>query len=135
MASGTAIGDKSVHLSLDTLKNACQLPDEAQAMSGTTRITGTPTSIAEVLANRLWERPRRTMMDGELYDALDAARRAASQPAALSLSPQAQAQLANAAGAVAAVATEKSTINERPEPRPDVPAHAVQPLGHVDVQA
>jgi hypothetical protein len=104
-------------------------------MSGTTRITGTPTSIAEVLSNRFWERPRRTLMDGELYDALAAARRAAAQPAALSLSPQAQAQVETAAGAVHAVATDKQSINERPEKRPDIPAHAVQPLGHVDVQA
>jgi hypothetical protein len=104
-------------------------------MSGTTRITGTPTSIAEVLANRIMERPRRTMMDGELYEALNAARRAAGQPAALSLSPQAQAHMASATGAVPAAATEKPRIEERPEPRSDVPAHAVQAATHVDVFA
>lgn len=102
-------------------------------MSGTTRITGTPTSIAEVLQNRLMERPRRSMMDGELYEALNAARKAAAQPAAVSLSPQAQAQMASASGAVPAAATEKTKTEERPEPRPDVPAHAVQATAHVDV--
>lgn len=127
--------EKGVQLGLDAIKISAELPDVAQAMSGTTRITGTPTSVAEVLSNRLWERPRRTMMDGELYEALNAARTAAAQPAALSLSPQARAQLATAAGAVPAAATEKQTIGDRPEPRPDADRPAVQAVGHVDVLA
>ncbi len=125
--------EKVVQLGLDAIKIPPLAPDVAQAMSGTTRITGTPTSVAEVLTNRLWERPRRTLMDGELYEALDAARDAAHQPAALSLSPQAKAQMATAAGAVPAAATEKQTIGERPEPRPDVQQPAVSAVGHVDV--
>ena len=110
--------EKVVQLGLDAIKIPPLTPDVAQAMSGTTRITGTPTSVAEVLTNRLWERPRRTLMDGELYEAL---------------SPQAKAQMATAAGAVPAAATEKQTIGERPEPRPDVQQPAVSAVGHVDV--
>ena len=73
------------------------------------------------------------MMDGELYEALNAARRAAAQPAALSLSPQAQAQVATAAGAVPAAATDKTKISDRPDQKSD-PAPVAEPAQHVDVR-
>lgn len=73
-------------------------------------------------------------MDGELYEALDAARKVASQPAALSLSPQAQARMAHAAGAVPAAADDPTKIDDRRE-QPATDTREVAAVAHVDVRA
>lgn len=107
-------------------------------MSGTTKIIGTPTSVAEVLRDRLFQRPRRTMMDDELYEALDAARKTAAQPAALSLSPQAQARMAQAGGAVPAAAGEQLRTDDRSErtsTQPQSQSPELAAVAHVDVRA
>lgn len=73
------------------------------------------------------------MMDDELYEALDAARRTAAQPAALSLSPQAQARMAQATGAVAATAGEDLRADGRTAPQQRSAELAA--VSHVDVRA
>ena len=115
------------------LKDLVDSADADRAMSGTTKIMGTPTSVVEVLQARLFQRPRRTMMDDELYEALDAARQSASQPAALSLSPQARARMAQASGAVPPAADERLRTDD-PSERPGDPRE-LAPVGHVDIRA